>query len=157
MNWNSWLEKWGMTSLKIKTPFLEMQWEPQDEDKAAAWELYIELLTRVTTQDILSHDGDEQAALNSIYSLFEITRNVIKNNGRNCVEFTKIAIVFMNQIIRPFTSKWHKVSVDKGFENESKCIEFRSELAVLQSELRVYTSMLAEMAGVEDLTSFEHS
>ena len=26
------LEKWDLTSLQIKTPFLEMEWQPQDED-----------------------------------------------------------------------------------------------------------------------------
>jgi hypothetical protein len=44
------LEKWDLTSLKIHTPFLEMEWEPRDEDKTAAWDLYIELITRVSTQ-----------------------------------------------------------------------------------------------------------
>jgi hypothetical protein len=44
MKWSKWLEQWDMTSLKLKTPFLDMEWKPQDEDKNAAWELYIELL-----------------------------------------------------------------------------------------------------------------
>ena len=43
-------EKWGLTSLKVKTPILEMNWEPADADKNAAWDLYVELLTRVSTQ-----------------------------------------------------------------------------------------------------------
>ena len=47
MRWQEWLEKWSMTSLKIKAPFLEAEWLPKDEDKDAAWELYIELLTRI--------------------------------------------------------------------------------------------------------------
>ena len=34
------LEKRDLTSLRITTPFLELQWEPKDEDKSAAWELY---------------------------------------------------------------------------------------------------------------------
>jgi hypothetical protein len=43
-------EKWGLTSLKVKTPVLEMNWEPADADKDAAWDLYVELLTRISTQ-----------------------------------------------------------------------------------------------------------
>jgi hypothetical protein len=31
------LEKWDLTSLRVKTPFLEANREPRDED--AAWEL----------------------------------------------------------------------------------------------------------------------
>ena len=37
----------------------------------------------------------------------------------------------------------------------SKCEEFRQELVELQRVLRLYTKMLADMAGVEDLTEFE--
>ena len=79
MKWEKWLEKWDMTSLKIKTPFLDMEWKPQNEDKAAAWELYIELLTRITTQPLEQEDGDEEIALKSVYSIFPLTREVIKN------------------------------------------------------------------------------
>jgi len=47
MKLGKWLENWDMKSLKIKAPFLEMEWNPQEADKDAAWELYIELLTRM--------------------------------------------------------------------------------------------------------------
>ena len=55
MKWGKWLENWDMTSLKIKIPFLDMEWKPQDEDKSAAWDLYIELLTRITIQPLAEH------------------------------------------------------------------------------------------------------
>ena len=155
MKFSEWLENWGMTGLKIKTSFLEMEWQPQDKDKEAAWELYIELLTRITTQPLAQNHGDEKTALDSIYSLFPITREVIKNNGRHCVQFTKIAIVLLNQRIRPFTAKWHKLSLEGAFNNETQCKKFRNELQSLQEVLRVYTKMLANMAGVEDLTELE--
>jgi len=156
MKWSKWLEKWDMTSLKIKTPFLDMEWKPQDEDKNAAWELYIELLTRITTQPLEETHGDEETALKSIYTIFPLTREVIKKNGRHCIEFTKIAIVVLNQIIRPFTAKWHRHSVQGAFSDESKCKIFRQELSQLQSNLNVYTKMLGDMAGVEDdLTELE--
>ncbi len=76
------LEKWDLTSLKIKTPFLDMEWEPRDEDKNAAWELYVELITRVATQRLAPDEGDEAAALKSIYELFPLTRSTIKSNNR---------------------------------------------------------------------------
>lgn len=156
MNWNKWLEKWDMTSLKVKAPFLELEWKPQDEDKAAAWELYIELLTRVTTQSLAPEHGDEKTALASIHSIFTLSREVIKRNGRHCVEFAKIAIIVLNQVIRPFTAKWHGLSEQGAFDDDQKCLEFRNELRQLQSVLQRYTHMLAEMAGVEDLTELEH-
>lgn len=156
MKWRKWLENWDMTSLKISTPFLEMEWNPAEPDKDAAWELYIELLTRITTQPLFNEDGDEETALKSVYSLFDLTRSVIKSHGRDCREFTKIAIIVLNQIIRPFTAKWHKVSVAGQFSNQNLCKEFRGELNELQAKLRIYTKMLSEMAGVEDLTSLEN-
>lgn len=155
MKWSKWLEKWDMTSLKITAPFLEMEWKPQDEDKAAAWELYIELLTRIATQPLDAEHGDEKTALDSVFSLFAITRQVLKNNTRNCTEFTKIAIVVLNQVVRPFTAKWHRLSLLGAFGEPEKCKQFRGELEELQETLRKYTKMLASMAGVEDLTSLE--
>lgn len=155
MKWKKWLENWDMTSLKISAPFLDMEWKPKDEDKEAAWELYVELLTRIATQPLDPADGDEKSALDSVYSLFPVTRQILKSNTRNCTEFSKIAIVVLNQVVRPFTAKWHKRSLNKGFENDDSCKEFRAELQDIQKTLRKYTKMLADMAGVEDLTSLE--
>lgn len=155
MKWRKWLENWDMTSLKVSAPFLEMEWNPAEPDKDAAWELYIELLTRITTQPLSRVDGDEETALQSVYSLFGLTRSIIKSHGRDCREFTKIAIVVLNQIIRPFTAKWHKASVAGAFKEPDACEEFRKELSDLQAILRIYTKMLSQMAGVEDLTGLE--
>ena len=155
MKWKKWLENWDMSSLKITTPFLEMEFKPQEADKNAAWDLYIELLTRITTQPLPKEHGDEQTALNSVFALFGLTRDVLKKHGRDAEEFSKIAIVVLNQVIRPFTAKWHKESIDGAFDNSEKCNEFRDELKKLQLVLGIYTQMLSDMAGVEDLTRLE--
>ena len=155
MKWIEWLKKWKMSHLKIKIPFLEMEFSPKDLDKDAAWDLYIELLTRITIQPLKTEHGDEEIALKSIYSLFPSTRGVIKNYGRGCIEFTKIAVVVLNQIIRPFTAKWHKLSLQGAFLKKEQCEIFRNELSDLQVHLKNYTKMLADMAGVEDLTELE--
>lgn len=157
MKWKKWLENWDMTELKITTSFLEMNWNPQTADQDAAWELYIELLTRITTQSIDDDYGDEESALISIKSIFNLTRDIIKKYKRDCIEFTKIAIVVLNQVIRPFTTRWHKISL-KGFTDEDR-IRFRQELKDLQNILNRYTKMLGEMAGVErvnDLVELEN-
>ncbi|MDH3588764.1 MAG: hypothetical protein OEQ74_05110, partial [Gammaproteobacteria bacterium] len=80
---------------------------------------------------------------------------IIKENGKDCIEFTKIAVVILNQKIRPFTAKWHKVVVSGGFKEKQTSVEFRKDLLELQQVLCIYTQMLAQMAGVEDLTSLE--
>ena len=155
MNWQDWLEKWKMKSLKISAGFLEMEWSPADVDRYAAWELYIELLTRIATQPLAEEEGDETTALDSLAELFPLTREIIRAH-RGCYELTKIAVVVLNQVLRPFTAKWRRLSLQGVFDEESQCKEFRNQLTELQEKLRRYTRMLGEMAGVEaDLTTLE--
>ena len=156
INFKEWLGKFEISNLKIKTGILEMDWKPQEEDKTAAWELYVELLTRITTQPLADTHGDEQTALTSVYSIFPTTRDVMKRNGRGCVDFTKIAVIVLNQKIRPFTTKWHKLASEGKFTDKGKCEQFRSELVKLQVELKIYMKMLADIADVEDLTELEN-
>lgn len=155
MNLSNLLQKTGMTSLRFTLPYLQMEWTPKDADKDAAWALYIELLTRITTQPLPVEHGDEKTALDSVYSLFAITRDIIKEQGPDCINFTKIAIVVLNQVIRPFTAKWHRKSLAGDFDRESERSVFREELASLQVELSKYARMLADIAEVEDLTDLE--
>ncbi len=148
-------EKWGLVGLKVKTPILEMDWEPSDPDKNAAWDLYVELLTRITTQRLPDEHGTEEAALESVHKIFELTRTTLKEHGRMAENFTRIAIIVLNQIIRPFTAKWHRLSEQGIFDEKTKCGEFRDELAELQDKLRAYTKILSELADVEDMTEME--
>lgn len=155
MKWQKWLENWGMKSLKISAPFLEMEWTPAEPDRNAAWELYVELLTRITTQPLSNEDGIEQTALDSIYSLFPTTRAILKSHGRDCMEFAKISVVMLNQKVRPFTAKWHRVSASGGLHDDAVRLKFREELKDLQATLATYAAMLAEMAGIEDISKLE--
>jgi len=150
MKWSQWLEQWGLSKLKINAGFLQMELKPQDHDRDAAWEMYIELLTRITTQPLPIESGDEQSALDSVYSLFPTTRDIIKRHSRHGKEFAKIAIVVLNQIVRPFTAKWHKEALANGFKDKATCERFRKELSELQEDLRKYTAMLGDMAGFEE-------
>src|SRR5437773_2480663 len=43
MKRRDFLRKWGLSGLKIKAGFLEGEFVPNDPDREAAWELYIEL------------------------------------------------------------------------------------------------------------------
>jgi hypothetical protein len=157
MKRRDFLEKWGLSSLKIKLGFLEGEFNPRDPDRAAAWELYVELLTRATTQNIAPEDGDEAAALESVHAIFSLTRDILRSHGSGAGEFAKLAIPVLNQIIRPFTAKWHRLSLAGAFKDREHCREFRAELSALQPGLRAYTRALADMAQVEDLTTLEET
>ena len=127
----------------------------KEEDRNAAWELYIEMLTRIVTKELPSQVGDEQTALDSVYSIFPTTREILRRRGRSTIEFSKVAIPVLNQVVRPFTAKWHKESLAGAFSSSSGCQEFRVELETIQEELRKYNRLLAEIAEVEDLTDLE--
>lgn len=156
MKLRDFLEQWGLSGLKINLGFLEGEFSPRDPDRNAAWELYVELLTRITTQYLAPEDGDEQRALDSVHAIFPLTREILRKHGAGAGEFAKIAIPVLNQVIRPFTAKWHRLSLAKAFDDPARCRQFRAELADLQRTLRSYTRALAGMAQVEDLTDLEN-
>ncbi len=155
MNLGAWFRNFQLekVSLNARVIDLEMSFEPTDQD--AAWELYIEMLTRIVTQPLPAEVGDEITALNSVYSLFPTTREILRRRGRNTIRFSMIAIPVLNQVVRPFTAKWHRESLAGAFEQAGKRSEFRQELSALQEELRNYNRMLAGIADVEDLTDLE--
>ena len=155
MKLEKWLENWDLTNLKISVGFLEAEWQPQEKDREAAWELYVELLTRIATQPLSPEHGDEKTALDSVFKLFEITREILRRNGRECVQFTKIAVIVLNQVVRPFTAKWHRLTLEGAFSKVEKREDFRKELVALQATLQKYTKALADIAQIEDLSQLE--
>ena len=155
MNLRQFFSSFNLEKVKFNLKIADIELSFEEADKDAAWELYVEMLTRITTQALPSKKGDEQTALDSVYSLFPTTRKILRRRGRKTIAFTKVAIPVLNQIVRPFTAKWHKKSLAGAFKDKAKRKEFRDELKNLQEMLQNYNRMLAEIAGVEDLTDLE--
>ncbi|CAH1199998.1 hypothetical protein NTGBS_40071 [Candidatus Nitrotoga sp. BS] len=61
----------------------------------------------------------------------------------------------LNQIMRPLKARWHKLALEDGLQDVQQCQQFRNDLSALQTQLKKYTGMLADMAGVEDLSELE--
>ena len=131
MTYKDLFQKWGLTKIVLKAGFASAEFKPEDGDREAAWEMYVELLTRIATQPLEAGTGDEKTALTSIYSLFPTTRSILKEKGRRASQFTRVAIIVLNQIVRPFTAKWHHLSINGAFDNKQECDEFRRELEAL--------------------------
>ena len=149
-------DRWSLTKLKLNAGFLDAEFQPNDQVKDAAWAMYVELLTRITTQALPAEQGDEAAALASVHRLFAITREIMRAPGaRHADKFAKVAIVVLNQKVRPFTTFWHKASLAGAFGDPAQCERFRKELAELQDMLVRYAGVLSELAGVEDLTRLD--
>ena len=150
---SEFFRRWELTGIHLNLKFAELEFEPTDDDMTAAWDLYVELLTRIATQELVDDFGSEEAALNSIFSIFETTRKILHEKGRKAENFTKVSIIVLNQVLRPFTTKWHRKCLEGAFTDENNCKDFRNELVYLQIQLVRYSRMLAEMACVEDLTA----
>lgn len=157
MKLKDFFNKFGLTSIRLSSTGAQIEIKFDEVDKDAAWELYIEMLTRITTQLLSNDHGDEKAALTSLYNLFPTTREILRRKGRKTIQFTKIAIPVLNQIVRPFTAKWHRESLTGAFDDNNRCYIFRQELEDLQKQLRNYNNMLAHIAEVEDLTNLEEN
>ena len=157
MNLASLFMNFHLEKVRLNLSVVHLEVSFQEADKNAAWELYVEMLTRIVTQPLPSNVGDEETALDSVYSLFPTTREILRRRGRGTIQFSKVAIPVLNQVVRPFTAKWHRESLTGAFADESKLAEFRNELRFLQVDLRNYNRMLAAIAGVEDLTDLEQA
>ena len=154
MNYKELFKKFGfeLEELHLNLKFLSADFTPLRSDEDAAWEMYVYMITTVLTQRLDSEHGIEDAALTSVYKIFQNTRDILIRHGRNAQRFSKIAVVVLNQIVRPFTAKWHKKSMEGAFKNSNECKQFRDELEKLQKELRKYSALLAYISIVEDIT-----
>jgi hypothetical protein len=141
-------------SVTICTPFFEVAITQDEKNKEASWKLYVELITRVATQPLLDEYGDDETALNSIHKLFDITREIVKEYGREAETFSMLSICLLNLGIRPFTSKWHKIFMENDNNiDEDKRKSFRVELRELQKMINKFAALLLQMSKVETYES----
>ena len=155
MNLGDLFKNFHLEKISLNLSAVQLELSFQDADKDAAWELYVEMLTRIVTQPLNLEMGDDETALDSVHSLFETTRDILRRHGRESIHFSKVAIPVLNQVVRPFTAKWHRERLDGAFDDVKKVAEFRTELEILRQDLRNYNSMLSMIAEVEDLTDLE--
>lgn len=154
-------------SYKFSIPFVgEMQWEPDPTQRRAAWALYVELVTRTSTQPLDLDLGLIREALNSLNGIFATTRQILRESGPEVGAGPNtvggIAIAVLNKGLRPFLSKWHPLlqayetqrplnTSPKEWERQwDKEARLRGELEALRGDLEKYAHALAEMAGVKD-------
>ena len=155
VNLGAWFKSFHLDNIRLSAKVVEFDISFEPVDQNAAWELYVEMLTRIVTQPLPLEAGDERTALDSVYSLFPTTREILRRQGRDTIRFSMVAIPVLNQVVRPFTAKWHKESLAGAFDEPQRRQEFRQELQSLQEDLRNYNRLLAAIAGVEDLTDME--
>jgi len=153
-------------TLDLKLFRLAGTWEPDDAELRAAWELYVELVTRVGVVPL--HDGLSREALNSLYRLFGRTRDILtsygptvampKRNGQ--LSFGYLAIGMLNNVLRPFLAYLHpelsdweamrheNVSAKDHERSWGRDLELREDLDRLGGEMRQFVGVLADACSV---------
>ena len=157
----------------LKTPFLDIggTWEPNDAERRAAWELYVELITRVAVVPLPADQGLLREALTSMYQLFGIHREVLRRYGPSVAEPKKdgqynlgyLAVATLNYAVRPFLAQWHPTLSDwearrpadvpagayeRGWDQQAL---LRADLDRVRGYLRTYAHWLSEACEVPDL------
>ncbi len=159
--------------VSVNLPFLGIsgEWKVDERQREAAWEIYVELVTRVTVQELKEGEGLLREALSSFYSLFQTTRDILKEYGPSIATPTKeddttlghIAVAVLNKVLRPLLAEWHpilkdyeakrpkEVSVTEHERKWKKADELRAEIADVREKLIEYADVLAEVSGVSKL------
>jgi hypothetical protein len=150
---------------------LEAKWEPEERERQAAWEMYIELISHVSVTELEPQERVLGEALTSLYLLFDTSRDILRKygpelgrpNARSSVSFATVAVAAINYVLQPLLSKWHpllsghestrpsSVSIvdwEAGWERAS---ELRGALAATQRAMTEYADLLAQVAKVSPL------
>jgi len=152
-----------LTEVKITVPQVsELTFVVNNEARQVAWKLYIETVTRVSTQPLSDEEGFIREALASLYGLFATTRDTLKAgrpsvpvSGGQTVEH--LAVTMLNHELRPFLSKWHprlrefeKAHPDGPESVWPDNVACRGELRHVQAHLVGFALGFARLAGVRD-------
>jgi hypothetical protein len=159
--------------VKVKLPFLEISgsWKPNNVERVAAWELYVELITRISVVPLAPNEGLLREALTSLHSLFGATREILRRHGPAVAEpkrsgeynFGWLAVAMLNFAVRPALARWHpQLSHWETQRPEDRSpvdhehawpqsAALRGELDQLRQALAVYARVFAEACGVPDL------
>lgn len=121
----------------------------KDGDAKAAWAIYTQLRSRITTQPMRFIDGDDAAALKSVYELFKLVRETVAEYGPECQLTASVAFHMLNDDVRWFTAKWHKRNTDGELVNNDQRGAFRTDLREVKKRLGHYAQCFAWIAGDE--------
>ena len=138
---------------------------PSPAERAAAYELLIELSTRNTATNV-GADASLRDALSSLHAMFDITREILRQHGAETskgsggnLSLAVIAVRVLNDVFRPVLSKWHPLltSYEDKRSPEVTSVEWeqrwalgescRSELSAMRASVIAYMDTLGRIAG----------
>lgn len=147
--WAAWIKLWGIENPGIERERLAEFWAPTKADRALAWDMYVELVTRIAVQKLKDDEGNDLAALSSIFGLFGLARESMREQGTECANSGTLLTTYLNRKVRWFTAKWHKISIEQDWkENPQPISDFRKELQEqIQPALQQLAQSLSVVAG----------
>lgn len=163
--------KASLAKVTVKLPGIEGEWVADEAQRTAAWEMYVELVTRIAVQPLGQDQGLLREALSSLHSLFDETRRILRAYGpdiakperKRYLSFGAIAVDVLNVWLRPFLALWHPRLQDhesrrpggaSAHEHESAWAEapaLRAALDQLRGQLAMYADLLAEACEIPSL------
>ena len=168
------MTKLTSVKVKLKLPIGEVEgtWKPDENERKAAWEMYVELITRISLAELKPDEGLLREALSSLYTLFDSTREILREygpsiaqaKGKDNLSFGYLAVAILNVVLRPVLAKWHPLLLDYETTKESlvspsehekqwdRYEELRQVLNETGGVLTQYANLLAEVADVPPLT-----
>ncbi|WP_420312449.1 hypothetical protein ACOB87_37180 [Streptomyces sp. YS-B37] len=161
----------SQTTATLTIPFvgeISGTWEPSDAERSAAWELYLELVTRVSVEELGPDEGFLREALSSLHTFFNITREILRRYGPELapplapghVSFGVLAVTVLNRVLRPLLASWHPrlsayesarpdtrdpVAWEREWEHDDA---LRGEIAAVRRALVSPAETLQTVAGV---------
>ncbi len=162
--------------LNIPGMKVEGTWTPNKAEIEAAWELYVELITRISVVELKPGKGILREALTSNYSIFQTTRDILRkygpivaeHKGKNEYSFGELSVYILNYVLRPLLETWHpllqdyeskrdsQISIKEHEDNWELNSELRNELEKTRRILVKYSYYLAKVAKVKPLhTSYK--
>jgi hypothetical protein len=127
----------------------------------AAWSLYVEFATRITTAPLEPGSGSIREALDSVYALFGACRQVLRDAGpdvaRGPNSLGPLVIRVLNEGLRPFLVKWHPAldraaaTAGAGWDEAKweSADDFYTALRRLTVDLNEFVNELGRIANVK--------
>jgi len=165
-----------LTSVKVslKLPYIggvEGVWKQDEGERDAAWEMYVELITRISVAELKPGEGLLREALSSLYTLFDTTRIILRKygpsvaqpKGKDKLSFGYLAVAILNAVLRPVLAKWHPLLLDYESTKESsvsplkherqwdKNEDLRGVLNDVRGVLIEYANLLAQVIDIPSL------
>jgi hypothetical protein len=146
------------------------EWQPDKAEREAAWEMYVELVTRVTVVELRPEDGLLREVLSSYHALFGVTREILKRGGpeiarpkHGSVSFGHLAVAILNQVLRPILARWHPALEDYESDRPegtsrlqwerswARNAELRADVAEVRTTLLAYAGLLGEVCDAKTI------